>query len=237
MLSPSGKREASRFRRWLVQRVAETAWVWGVKGLTNLEMSHVLGIAPDVLVDARRWCDDLDRARSEVDGTLRVRTTGRNGVVPVDRTYQMRIRLPPPVYLAFQKLIELRGVREPTLVRSMIHHYLLQPSYPVPREYWTFEGKRLVIGRTANARWPWNVRCDIPYGVAVVLRRRAKADSVSLARVTRNLILDLVEGKLDHMRIITSPGQFFEPSRYHVGDQAVREVAERKFAKRTRRKR
>lgn len=231
------RHEATRFRDWLVERVAETAWSRGVQGATNRELCAQLGIEPSVLLDARRYLDALDRSRSKVQGTQRVRTNGRNTVRVVDQIYSGTVFVPQFVYAEWRKLLDLRGVYEVTLLRSALHHFLTHLGYPLPRDQWTYRGRRYVVGMTANQfAWPYKLRFQVPRGFWTVVRRRSRVLGVPGTRITRNLILDLLEGKLADMRMITANEQLWEAGRYQVGDEAVRSEALRIYKQRSKRR-
>jgi hypothetical protein len=232
----SSKYQATKFRDWLVQRVAETAWAWGVKGATNQELCAQLGIEPSVLVDARRYMDALDRSRNKVQGTQRVRTSGRNTVQVVDRNYLGCVLLPQYLYLEWRKLLDLRGINEVTLLRSALHHFLTHPGYPLPRDHWTYQGKRYVVGETAGNPWIYRLRFEVPAGFMAMVHRRRRVLGVPLSRITRNLVLDILEGRLLDMRMITASQQLWESSRYQVGDEAVRTEADRVYKQRRKEK-
>lgn len=205
--------------------------------MTNQQLADQLGIKPDVLLDARRFLDSMDHARSRVLGTQRTRTSGKNSVSVVDRNYFGRLALPQVIHGELHRYLNLRGIHPQAMARGLIHYFLLHPELRITfYRFWPWRGQRLLTGHTGKNQWPWWVRYRIPYGVSVALRRRARFLGVPVSSILRSLILELLGGKLDHVSLSVSPQQLLEGDQYPVGDAVVRDVASVEFAKRKRRR-
>jgi hypothetical protein len=223
---------ARRFRRWLAERVAETSWVWGCS-VTNRELAQQLGVDPEIIVDARRYLDRVERERCERSGAVLARV-GRNGRPKVvDHTKDLVVRTPQYVFAEWHKLMELRGIHGTTAMRSLIHYVLSHPEYRPTRQFWYYQGKRHYVGPEMSHRW--YIRVTLPSGLWAVLARRSKSLRMHKVHLCRDLILDFMEGKIPaNLPLITNIEQFWDPSRYVAGDESLIEAARGSLLKRKR---
>lgn len=212
------------FRRWLVERVAETAWVFN-STMNNQQLAQRLGVQTDVLVDARRFLDAFYRQRTEVLGMHPVRLNGQNHLrtVTVSRKAVFQLRAPQYLFGLWCRYAEERHLSRTDLLRSLIHLYLSQKDYPLTSQDWTYKGTRYEVWDSKN-RWPWMIQCMLPYEVKTLFSVRAKLMGIAMSSIARSMVLDLLEGKITDLKLITNPTQFWSMDRYFRGDEAVRQA-------------
>jgi hypothetical protein len=210
------------FRRWLVERVAETAWVFN-STMTNQEMAERLGVQPDVLIDARRFLDAFYANRTKVLGLQPVRVARSNQVKVVSRRSYVMVRTPQVVFEEWCRYADERHLSRSDLLRSLLHLYLSQKDYPITSQDWTYKGIRYeaFVGLDVC---PWTIQCSLPYEVKTLLSVRSKMIGIAMADIARALVLDLLHGKIHDLQLITRPAQLWSLDRYIRVDESVREA-------------
>jgi len=210
--------QRSEFRAWLVNRLTETSWVRtiGRDQPSIAQAARQLGVQPDVLVDARKLLDERARESAQRSGLERIRTRPDGRSVLVAGTKQIVLCMPVEVHEAWVYYRELRGLNDATLLRSLVHHLLLDPRHRhYPHEAWVYEGQvRRMPGRHRTTNWPWTVRTYLSRGANEALVRRSRAVRESKARMLRTIVLDVLEGRLVHFEVIPDAALMFAADRY-----------------------
>lgn len=221
-LSQHQQAQIVTFRRWLVERVAETAWVFN-STMSNQEMAERIGVQPDVLVDARRFLDAFYSNRTKVLGLQPVRVARCNQVKMVSRYTFVMVRTPQFIFEEWCKYAEERHLSRSDLLRSLLHLYLSQKDYPITSQDWTYKGIRYeaFLGRDVC---PWTIQCSLPYEVKTLLSVRSKMIGLTMADIARALVLDLLHGKVSNLQLITRPAQLWSLDRYVRVDESVRKA-------------
>ncbi len=234
-VKPYHQLQARRFRRWLIERIADTSWLWLSKA-TNKELAEMLGVHVDVLVDARRFMDSIEKARTEETGLTRARIGMGGRPKTVDYVRNIAVLTPINVFEDWQKVIEFRGTSTRTILRSLTHYFLLHPEYKSPREGWIYKGHRLYCSRIPMEQWPWRLTCKVPNTIRELLLKRSRAMRVPMSTVFRNLVLDYMEDKIQGLEMVTSMEQLWEASRYPSVGEDVVEAARLKMNKRNKKR-
>lgn len=204
--------ETDRFRAWLARRLLGTSYA--TIRIPDSEIDSIskrLGIAPDLLLEVRarallalherglaRPLSNRDYAREQSERAL----------------YQLKVWTPREILDAWNEECARRGVLGPTLLRSLIHAYLLGGREPELAPSWVLDGKLLRDDRSLKL----DERAVVSHGAKHALMRRAAVRNTKSMRIVRALMLEALRG--EHMGVpLVSAGMMFEDeTRYNLGD-------------------
>jgi hypothetical protein len=204
------------FREWLIERLIETKFARDAIPDAQIDAAaKQLGVDPDVLLDARA----RTRERRHEHG-LRPRM---KKLVPADvqarhsRLYQFHLYMPGELFRLWKDECAYRGIEGSTLLRALIHSYLLssyEPTSPVTGWYW--KGSRYRMG-DAQIRRDFLERAVIPQGAKRALRRRAARFGGTSVGIVRALVLEAMAGKHRKVPVIDAGMMFDDEDRYYQG--------------------
>lgn len=211
-------RSYAGFRTWLVSRLAriESAMRWTITDDRQLRRyAKKLGVQPSVLAEARQLAGRQASIRREM--------------------YQFEIRMPKEVFDAWRTLCQVRGLTPPSLLRGLIHTYLLgerEPEWlrhrlaPAQHRYgtgkqsakWYYRGQ--LYSNTPNC----SEKARVTHGVRRALAQRAGVLRLAASDIVRALMLDLLHGKLRRVPVVHYDSLYEDESSYfkHRALEAVR---------------
>jgi hypothetical protein len=190
-----------KFRKWLVERIAETPWPELDR---DADLAEALGVSPAALDEARVLARDRLRASGRA-------LHGRDG----RRHAGIVFRIPEEVRADLCLYCEHRQIFTTELLRSIVQHYLVtsQPpgrtpdrpgGYPVR---WTYRGRRLLRAQ----HW---MHFRVSHGALSALERNATLCGGDRASFVRGAVLDVLEGRLRSFRIVSMDEMWDDAERY-----------------------
>lgn len=204
--------ETDRFRAWLARRLLGTSYA--TIRIADSEIDGIakrLGIDPDLLLEVR--------AKALLDlherGLARPLSNRHEARAQAERAlYQLKVWTPRDVRDAWNEECVRRGVQGPTLLRSVIHAYLLGGREPDPAPSWVLRGRLVPDDRSTKL----DERAVISHGAKHALMRRAAVRNTKSMRIVRALMMEVLRG--EHMGVpLVSAGMMFEDeTRYNLGD-------------------
>jgi hypothetical protein len=193
------KGTGSAFRNWLVQKLKQTSAASRPDPARTLaEQAMALGVQPDVLALAQRELAEETRAAGR-----------RPTLKDVKKRQYYTLSMPKEVWEDWQKYCELRRLESSVLLRSLIVSLLSGPKQPTYTGLrWMYRGRRLTHEgsgeyRKAGKHWPYVARTELTQGAYRALRKRADSSRATPSGMVRGMILDLLEGRLKRLRIVT----------------------------------
>jgi len=199
------------FRTWLAAKLLGSEYA--TIRIRDDEIDAVakqLGVDPDLLLEVRADAIVALRAR----GHAQPISNSRKRYESDERLYQYQIRFPGQLFPLWTAECDLRGVTGATLLRSMIHAYLLGEAEPVSAPIWSWQGK---VYRERRGGGHLEVRSVIPHGAKRALMRRAKKRGQTPTAIVRALVLDAMGGG-QQVPLVTAGMMFDDESRYNLGD-------------------
>ena len=208
------KFQPGNFRRYLVHRLMNTGWAYVNLNRPDLEdLSKRLGVQLDVLLDAHARAADERRKRG-----LRV-STGQ--LTTQNRVHypQLKVVFCKPVWDAWLEECERRGVQSSTLLRSLVHAYLLggwEPEVLVAKGWW-WQGKLVRAEWTAlEHNSPLRERTLVTTGAKLAFGLRCTCANVHYVVMLRGLVLHLLAGKLPELRMVDARTMWDDPEKYNA---------------------
>jgi hypothetical protein len=211
---------ADDFRAWLIARLAATTYATTYLPEHQLDQAaDYLGVTRDVL-DAARQLAQKQRAEQGKPLPAGRRRKGSGH-------YQLDIPFPKELWQPWKDEAERRGVDSSTLLRSMLHTYLLgswEPSEePLTKWYWRGRLYSVTLKnyrREKRQMYPYRERVHMTQGARRALIRRANRRGCTMTALARSLILRCMEGTWappGSLRIIEARGMFDDEERYYNG--------------------
>lgn len=192
------------FRAWLVKQLTISRWSAPLQ-ISDADLARHLGVTVSVLREAR----------SKREGELKRR--GKGGVVRGRRRYighdyaQVDLWMPKEVHRDWLELCAALRVESGTVLRSLIHHFLLTPKRPtVTAERWYYRGRTLTAGR--NSRFL--VRTRVTRGAQVALDTHADLWNVKPMGVARGIVTDFLEGRTMKIKMVAFDALWGDADRY-----------------------
>lgn len=211
------KERQNGFRAWLAERLLGTKYATGPLADHQIDAAaKKLGVDPDLLVEVRAearialhskgFAPPISNRRSKQRKTISGETQRR--------LYQYRMWLPRGVAKVWEAECQLRGVRGPALLRSLVHFYLLGAREPAPEPTWRWEGRIYPFNREKDLE----ERATLPHGAKRALMQRANLQNVPASAVVRALMLEAMKGEHRRLPPMQAAQMFDDESRYNVGD-------------------
>jgi hypothetical protein len=192
------------FREWLVKQLTVSRWSAKLS-LSEDELAIHLGVQPSVLREAI----------AKREGELKRR--GQCGVVRGRRRYighdyaQVHVWMPKEVYKDWVEVCSALRVEPGTVLRSIIHHFLLNPKRPtVTAGQWLYRNKPLRTSRKSR----FLARTRLTRGAQVALDTHADLWNVTPTGVLRGVVTDFLEGRTMKFKMVTFETLWGDPERY-----------------------
>jgi hypothetical protein len=213
------------FRRWLITQLKHSRWVRFADDTVE-QLAERLLVHPEALRIAQRELDE-ERARK---GRELVEVGTRNRL-PVGEKHlkgfratgavKFSMQMPKVAFDDWKEYCTLRGLESAVILRSAVHSVLTSPTNPRWLGHgWFYKGRREVMfGYNEYSKrhkgWPYGAVTDLPMGVRQALERRAVASRCTATALVRGQIIELLEGRLTRLIIISTTQQLYEdPDRY-----------------------
>lgn len=200
------------FRKWLAERLLETKWATAPIGDDQIDaVAERLGVSPDLLLEVR------------TEARIRAVQAGRQQPVSRDvqarhrRLYQFHIFIPHPLRALWVEECDRRGVESATVLRSLIHEYLLgewEPEHVL--RGWHYAGRHYPLSKARRAVDAYLERATITQGARRALHRRAALTGTSAMAICRGLILEVLAGRHRSIRYVEQKAMFDDENRYRA---------------------
>lgn len=200
------------FRAWVGARLLGTKYATVRIDDRDIDaVAKKLGVDADLLLEVRAQAviDLHDRGLAPSISNSGKRYMEEAAV----RLYQYQIWFPAPVFEAWRLECDRRGVHAATLLRSLIHYYLLSTREPAPLQNWVWEGKLYRGGVERMAE-----KAVIPHGAKRALLRRAILRGARAVHIVRALILAAMRGEYQRVPLVTAGMMYDDESRYYTGE-------------------
>lgn len=178
-----------------------------------------MGVHPDVLLEGRIMARQrrLDAGRNIPAGTRRKGS----------RHYQLEILFPPAVFEQWKQEAQNRGVLGSTLLRSLIHAYLMGSFEPdAISRVWDYRGIVYSLpnvhewAKQHGRRYPYRERTYVPNGARRAMVHRANRLGVDPTAVVRALVLLMMNGRWAYpgtIKFVDPANMYDDENRYHLG--------------------
>jgi hypothetical protein len=215
----------TEFRERLIELVIATRYARDPIKDENIDrIAKSIGLDPDLLLEARvRY-----RIQRRRDGFQIPMGRKRCGT----RHYQIKCDMPEQVYRDWKHEAARRGVDSAALMRSIMHAYLLGSYEPGPLlRRWQYKGQDLTIPKKqwestkGKGAYPYKERSLVTWGSMRALRLRAERLGHRPTAIMRALILEILDGKFPHVRLIDAQSMFDDETRYRIEPGAFRAPA------------
>jgi len=203
------------FRAWLAGRLLGTRYATCRLADDKIDaVAKTLGVDPDLLAEVRAEARIALYEKGHAQPISNSARRSPYSTEPQRRLYQYRMWMPRGIARVWEGECQLRGVRGPALLRSLVHHYLLGEREPAPEPAWRWEGKLYSCERSLGLE----ERATLPHGAKRALMRRATSQNVPAAAVVRALMLEAMHGEHRALPPLQAAQMFDDESRYNVGD-------------------
>lgn len=193
------------FRAWLVKQLTLTRWSLPLH-LSEKDTAKQLGITIDVLREAQA-SRDAELKRRGHGGISR----GKRRYVGQDYSI-VEVRMPPSIDKVWRDTCQVMGLARATVLRSLIHHFLLHPTRPaVTAQTWLYRGKVCPI---THAKMLAPAQTRITRGAQIALDAHAETWRVTTTGVVRGVITEFLEGRLRKFKIVSSGEIWGDADRY-----------------------
>lgn len=195
-----------RFRKWLVGKCLETQNLARVCCVAIYkkridEVAEQSGLHPSVVEEVGR-----EYARRVVASGRPVPTGSKTSRA---RYPQLELKLPAEAYDAFLELADRLHMRPTTLLRSLVHEYLLGAEEPLHRDpRWVLDGK-VIDGSRGKRMSP-----GATHGALAALTTRAARLGLTQHDLLRCLVVDALAGRRIARTPIHRAAMFEDVSRY-----------------------
>lgn len=203
------------FRERLIEFVIASNYVREVIADDKIDaVAKKIGLHPDVLVEARLRFR-LQRRLDGFQGPLGRKKRGT-------RHYQLKLAMPREIFTLWKDEAERRGLESSALLRSVVHSYLLGSYEPIQvTTAWYWRGKTYKVSERSwekqkGGRYPFSERALITQGAARALRVRAARRGHVATALTRALVLEVLEGKHEAVRVIDAQTMYDDETRYRT---------------------
>lgn len=197
-----------RFRQWLVgkcletQNLARVCCVAVYKKRVD-EVAKQAGLHPSVVEEVGR-----EYARRVVASGRPVPTGSKTSRAAYP---QLELRLPQEAYDAFLRLSDRLHMKPTTLLRSLVHEYLLSPEEPLHRDTrWVLDGKVIDAARSKR------MSPGATHGAVAALTTRAAKLGLTQHDLLRCLVVDALAGRRIAKAPIHRAAMFEDVSRYRT---------------------
>jgi len=204
----------SGFRSWLAARLLGSRYA--TTPLRDEEIDAVakrLGVDPDLLLEvrARARVELHERGLAPALSNSKILNEGHK------RLYQYQMVLPEEIHRIWNGECERRGAHGPTLLRSLIHEYLLGEREPVPARHWSWEGKLYQHFRKSG----FDQKAVITQGAKRALMRRTALLGVRPTALVRGLMLEAMRGEHGTVQLVTAAMMYDDEDRYRTAPPAT----------------
>jgi hypothetical protein len=207
------------FRAWLGARLLGSRFA--TIRLRDDEIDPIakrLGVDPDLLLEVRAQArvamheqglsPPLSNRRKKIKDDSARLNEGQK------RLYQYQMWMPPEIHEAWKAECERRGVYSPTMLRSLIHEYLLGAIEPQPQKYWVWQGQLL---RAFRKKSFLDERAVIPHGAKRALNLRAARIGTQPTHLVRALIMETLAGGHAGIPLMQAGMMYDDETRYNTG--------------------
>lgn len=210
------KQRQNGFRAWLAGRLLGTKYATGPLADNQIDAAaKKLGVDPDLLVEVRAEARIALHQKGYAPPISNRRSKRAEfETEPQRRLYQYRMWMPRGIAKVWEAECQLRGVRGPALLRSLVHYYLLGAREPAPEPTWRWEGRIYPFDRDKDLE----ERATLPHGAKRALMRRANLQNVPASAVVRALMLEAMRGEHRRLPPLQAAQMFDDEARYNVGD-------------------
>lgn len=193
------------FRRWLVDRLKASRWPRD-DSATYEEMGRLIGVQPDVLEQAQQ--ELIEEAKSKGRRAPLLGSPNRR----VDRFHSVEVLLPKIVHEDWEAYCKRRNLTSADVLRSLVNELLTGPKQPswINRRCWYRGSLHTLAGSVYGKKWPCFAKTYISGGASRALSQRAQATGTSAAALMRGMVVDLLEGRIKRLTIITEIGSMFD---------------------------
>jgi hypothetical protein len=211
------KHRQNGFRAWLAGRLLGTKYATSPLADDEIDAAaKKLGVDPDLLVEVRAEARIAlyEKGLAPPISNKPRKPRSPYSTEPQRRLYQYRMWMPRGIAKVWEAECQLRGVRGPALLRSLIHHYLLGAREPAPEPTWRWEGRLYSFDREKDLE----ERATLPHGTKRALMRRSKLRNVPASAVVRALMLEAMRGEHRALPPLQAAQMFDDETRYNLGD-------------------
>lgn len=193
------------FREWLIRQLLLTRWS-APSDFTHEELSRHLGVTVDVIEEARR------RRELEIAQRGKPRHRGRKAALGLRSDHAiMRVSMPEPMRNIWHAWLRTLRVSTGALLRSLIHHFLLTGQRPVTTSRsWHYKGAVYKITIDVGKK----LETKITRGAETALDHYADLWGVTATAILRGLVVDLLEGRVQKLKVIAYTELWGDPDRY-----------------------
>lgn len=196
------------FRAWLVKQLTLSRWSAPLD-LPPEALAIHLGVQPSVLLEAQSLRDAELKKRG--NGGV---TRGRRRFIGHDYA-RVEVRMPRPIHTEWREFCKARQVEPGTVLRSLIHHFLLFPTRPSNTgKKWLSHGKIVPMAWTVNEEVGLKAQTRITRGAQIALDTHADAWGIGPAAILRGLLTDFLEGKILRMKMVAFSELWGDADRY-----------------------
>lgn len=192
-----------RFREWLVKQLSVARWSAPLS--TPLpDLARELGVQEDVILEARALREEELRRRGKggIAHGRRRYLGSDNAIVKVDTN--------APIQKLWDDLRKTLGLETATLLRSLLHHFLLHPVRPKNlSKTWVYHGKIYRGPRTKT-----QLITRLTRGAQVAFDTHASEYDVPPTALARGLVIECLEGRTQKLKIVSFRELWGDPERY-----------------------
>lgn len=193
------------FREWLVLQLLTTRWA-APSGLNHAQAAEHLGVTESVLTEAQAL-----RA-AEIAARGRPMSGKRRRRAPRYDYGVLRVGVPPVILAAWRAWVGQLQVSGSALLRSLVHQFLLTGQRPVTLDHgWLYRG---VTYRATEEEHKTKVITRVTRGAQTALEHYADVWHVDATRIVRGLVIDLLEGRVQRLKIVAYGEMWGDPKRY-----------------------
>lgn len=221
------KWEGSKFREWLIRRVAESRWP-RYRDDTLEEIAQRIGVQVSVLEEAQALLDHRMKELSR--GKIRLgvpKADGSTGPDLLKPRYTVFLEPPLAINRDWEAVRDARQLSNSTLLRSVVHHMLRltwQPEWLSERRRYAWRYKGEWLGQEDIRKHAYRIKCDVNYAVDVALTRRATSTGTTAGAICRWGVTSLLESKLRSLQIVSTTETLYkDPTEYCLTPTIVTE--------------
>jgi len=207
------------FREWLIGRIMGTAFATATIEDHDIDaIAHEMGIEPQTLLEARLRVvrERAERGRAVPEGVKRAGS----------HHYQFDLWMPEAIHKTWREECARRGLLGSTLLRSMLHAYLIgswEPRTMSKKWVWRGVGYEMRVNewkKEHGSRYPYRERALVTRGARRALARRAGRRAAQPTAVARALVLACIDGRWAQpgtIDIVDSTDMYDDEARYFLG--------------------
>lgn len=193
------------FREWLVLQLLTTRWAVP-SGLNHAQAAEYLGVTESVLTEAQALRSAEIARRGRPSSARRRRNAPRYDYAV------LVLGMPPVILAAWRAWVSTLKISSSALIRSLVHHFLLSGQRPITIDHgWLYRG---VTYRATGEEHDRKVITRVTRGARTALEHYADLWHVDVTRIVRGLMVDLLEGRVQRLKIVAYGEMWGDPKRY-----------------------